>query len=178
MWLFQDGEEIGSNIQLEILHNRTDYLDYKKEVKQMMEQNWRSLRWCLGRDKGNWGNVNLNPGTIVWLSERRERAIYKCSLVDTSAWLEQNLDCLLSIWQIAGGELEAVTDFLFLDSKFTADGDCSHEIRRCLLLGRKAMINLDNILKSRDITLLTKVHLVKAMFFSSRYVWMWHFLVV
>ena len=68
--------------------------------------------------------------------------------------------------------MEAVTDFLFLDSKFTADGDCSHEIRRCLLLGRKAMINLDNILKSRDITLLTKVHLVKAMFFYSRYVWM------
>ena len=62
--------------------------------------------------------------------------------------------------------METVTDFLFLGSKITADGDCSHEIKRCLLLGRKAMTYLDNILKSRDITLLTKVHLAKAMVFS------------
>ena len=59
--------------------------------------------------------------------------------------------------------METVTDFIFLDSKITADGDCSHEIKRCLLLGRKSMINLDSILKSRDITLQTTVHLVKAM---------------
>ena len=61
--------------------------------------------------------------------------------------------------------MEAVTDFIFLGSKFTADGNCPHEINRCLLLGRKFMTNLDSILKSRDITLLTKVHLVKAMVF-------------
>ena len=61
---------------------------------------------------------------------------------------------------------ETVTDFIFLGSKITADGDCSHEIKRHLLLGKKAMTNLDSILKSRDITLPTKVHLVKAMFFS------------
>ena len=61
--------------------------------------------------------------------------------------------------------MEAMTDFLFLCSKITVDGDCSHEIRRCLLLGRKAMTNLDNILKSKDITLPTKAHIVKAMFF-------------
>ena len=61
--------------------------------------------------------------------------------------------------------MEIVTDFIFLGSKITADGDCSHEIKRCLLLGRKAMTNLDSILKSRDITLPTKVHLVKAMVF-------------
>ena len=61
--------------------------------------------------------------------------------------------------------METVTDFISLGSKITADGDCSHEIRRCLYLGRKAMANLDNILKSRDITLLTKVHLVKAKLF-------------
>ena len=61
--------------------------------------------------------------------------------------------------------MEAMTDFIFLGSKITADGDYSHEIRRCLLLGRKVMTNLDSILKSRDITLLTKVHLVKAMVF-------------
>ena len=68
--------------------------------------------------------------------------------------------------------METETDFIFLGSKITADGDCSHEIKRCLLLGRKAMTNLHSILKSRDITLLTKVHLVKAMFFSSSHVWM------
>ena len=67
--------------------------------------------------------------------------------------------------QIDGEAMETVTDFIFLGSKITADGDCSHEIKRCLLLGRKVMTNLDSILKSRDITLLTKVHLIKAMVF-------------
>ena len=69
-------------------------------------------------------------------------------------------------WQIDGETMEIVRDFIFLVSKITADGDCSHEIKRCLLLGRKVMINLDSILKSRDITLPSKVHLVKAMVFS------------
>ena len=67
--------------------------------------------------------------------------------------------------QIDGETMETVTNFIFLGSKITADGDCSHEIKRCLLLGRKAMINLDSILKSRDITLPTNVCLVKAMVF-------------
>ena len=72
----------------------------------------------------------------------------------------------ISSWQIDGGTMETVTDFIFfLGSKITADGDCSHEVKRCLLLGRKDMTNLDSILKSRDITLPTKVHLVKAMVF-------------
>ena len=66
---------------------------------------------------------------------------------------------------VDGEAMKTVTDFIFLSSKITADGDCSHEIKRCLLLGRKVMINLDSILKSRDITLLTKVSLVKAMIF-------------
>ena len=68
--------------------------------------------------------------------------------------------------------METGTDFIFLGPKITAGGDCSHEIKRRLLLGRKAMTNLDSILKSRDITLPTKVHLVKAMFFSRDHVWM------
>ena len=68
-------------------------------------------------------------------------------------------------WQINGETMETVTDFIFLGSKITADCDCSHEIKRCLLLGRKAMTNLESILKSREVALLTKVHLVKAMFF-------------
>ena len=67
--------------------------------------------------------------------------------------------------QIDGETVETVPDFIFLGSKITADGDCSHEIKRCLLLGRKVMTNLDSILKSRDITLSTKIHVVKAMFF-------------
>ena len=72
----------------------------------------------------------------------------------------------ITSWQIVDGQtVETMADFIFLDSKITADGDCSHEIKRRLLLGRKVMTNLDSILKSRDITLPTKVHLVKAMVF-------------
>ena len=71
----------------------------------------------------------------------------------------------ITSWQIDGETVETVSDFIFGDSKITADGDCSHEIKRCLLLGRKVMTNLDSILKSRDTTLPTKIHLVKAMVF-------------
>ena len=71
----------------------------------------------------------------------------------------------ITSWQIDGETLETVRDFIFGSSKITADGDCSHEIKRCLLLGRKAMTNQDSILKTRDIILLTKVHIVKAMVF-------------
>ena len=88
----------------------------------------------------------------------------------------------ITSWQIDGETMEILTDFIFLGSKITADGDCSHETKRCLLLGRKAMTNLDSILKSRDITFPTKVHLVKAIAnkgpssqsygFSSGHVWM------
>ena len=73
--------------------------------------------------------------------------------------------CPITSWQIDGKTMETVTEFIFLDSKITADGDCSHEIKRCLLLGIKDMTNLDSILKSRGITLPTKVRLVKAMAF-------------
>ena len=71
----------------------------------------------------------------------------------------------ITSWEIDGETVETVSDFIFLGSKITADDDCSHEIKRCLLLGRKVMTNLDGIFKSRDITLLTKVRLVKAMVF-------------
>ena len=71
----------------------------------------------------------------------------------------------ISSWKIDGETMETVKNFIFLGSKITADGDCSHEIKRCLPLGRKAMTNLDSVLKSRDITLLTKVHLDKALVF-------------
>ena len=72
---------------------------------------------------------------------------------------------LKTLWQIDGGKMEAVTDFIFLGSRITADGDCSHEIKRCLFLGRKAMTYLDSMVKSRDIILLTKVCIVRAMIF-------------
>ena len=76
----------------------------------------------------------------------------------------------ITSWQIDGEIVEPVTDFIFLGSKITVDGDCSHEIKRCLFLGRKAMINLDSILKSRDINLLKKVCSVKTLIFSSSHV--------
>ena len=82
----------------------------------------------------------------------------------------------ITSWQIDGETVETVSDFIFMGSKITADGDCSHEIKRCLLLGRKVMTNLDSILKSRDISLPIEVRLVKAMFlfffFPSSHVWM------
>ena len=78
----------------------------------------------------------------------------------------------ITSWQIDGETMETVTDFILGGCKITADGDCSHEIKRCLLLGRRAMTNLDSMFKSRDITLSTKVHLVQAMVFSSSHVWM------
>ena len=80
----------------------------------------------------------------------------RCPVISTSP---------ITSWQIDGEKVETVSDFIFLGSKITVDDDCSHEIKRHLLLGRKAMTNLDSVLKSRDITLPTKVHLVKAMVF-------------
>ena len=78
----------------------------------------------------------------------------------------------ITSWQIDGETVEIVSDFIFGGSKITADGDCSHEIKRRLLLGRKVMTNLDSIMKSRDITLPTKIHLAKATVFSSSHVWL------
>ena len=78
----------------------------------------------------------------------------------------------ITSWEVDGKTMETVTDFIFLGSKITADGDCRHEIKRHLLLGRKVMTNLDSIFKSRDITFPTKIHLVKAIVFSTGHVWM------
>ena len=78
----------------------------------------------------------------------------------------------ITSWEIDWGTMETVREIILEDSKITADGDCSHEVKRHLLFGRKAMMNLDSILKGRDITLPTNVHLVKAMVFPSSFVWM------
>ena len=95
------------------------------------------------------------------MKEESEKAGLKLSIQKTKIMASGSV----TSWQIDGEKVETVTDFLFLGSKITADGDCSHKIKRCLLLGRKAMTNIDSILKSRNITLLTKIHLVKAMVF-------------
>ena len=95
------------------------------------------------------------------VKEESEKAGLKLNIQKTKIMASSPI----TSWQIDGETMETVKDFIFLCSKITADGDCSHETKRCLLLGRKAMINLDSILKSRDITFPTKVRLVKAMVF-------------
>ena len=98
---------------------------------------------------------------LMKVKEESEKAGLKLSIQRTKIMASNPI----TSWQIDGETIETVRDFIFLVSKITADGDCSHEIKRRLLLGRKVMINLDSVFKSRDITLPTKVHLVKAMVF-------------
>ena len=98
---------------------------------------------------------------LMKVKEESEKAGLKLNIQKTKIMASGPI----TSWQIDGETMETVTDFIFLGSKITADGDCSHEIKRHLLLGRKAMTNLDSVLKSKDITLLAKVHLVKAMVF-------------
>ena len=100
-------------------------------------------------------------GFLMKVKEESEKVGLKINIQKTKTMATSPI----TSWQIDGETVETVSDFIFLGSKITADGDCSHEIKRCLLLGRKAMSNLDSILKNRDITLLTKVCLVKAMVF-------------
>ena len=98
---------------------------------------------------------------LMLVKEESEKVSLKLNIQKTKIMASSPI----TSWQIDGETIETVTDFIFLGSKVTADGDCSHEIERRLLLGRKAMTNLDNVLKSRDITLPTKVHLLKPMVF-------------
>ena len=100
-------------------------------------------------------------GLLTKVKEESEEAGLKLNIQKTKIMASSPI----TSWQIDDETMETVTDFIFLGSKITADGDCSHKIKRRLLLGRKAVTNLDSILKSRDITLPTKVHLVKAMVF-------------
>ena len=98
---------------------------------------------------------------LLMIMKETERAGLKLNIKKTKIMASSPV----TSWQIEGKQVEAVTDFLFLGSEITADGDCRHEVRRWLLLGRKAMTNLDSVLKSRDITLLAKVRVVKATVF-------------
>ena len=103
-------------------------------------------------------NIGKDPDAGK-VKEESEKAGLKLNIQNTKIMASSPI----TSWQIDGKTMETVTNFIFLGSKITADGDCGHEIKRCLLLGRKAMTDLDSILKSRDITFLTKVHVVKAM---------------
>ena len=98
---------------------------------------------------------------LMTMKEESEKAALKLNIQKAKIMTSGPI----TSWQIDGETMETVTDFIFLGSKITADGDCSHEIKRQLLLGRKVMTNLDSILKRKDITLPTKIHLVKAMVF-------------
>ena len=98
---------------------------------------------------------------LMKVKEESEKAGLKLTILKTKIMAPGPITSM----QIDGKTMDTVIDFIVLNSKITADGDCSHEIKRCFILGRKAMINLDSILKNRDITLLTKVHIVKAMVF-------------
>ena len=120
----------------------------------------------------NINNLRYADNTTLWQKEKRNQSLLKKAKDSEKVGLKLNIQKTrimasgpITSWQIDGEIVETLTDFIFLGSKITADGDCSHEIERHLLFGRKAMTNLDSILKSRDITLPTKVQLVKAMVF-------------
>ena len=106
-------------------------------------------------------NKEEEKGLLMNVKEESEKVGLKLNFQKTKLMASGPINS----WQISGETMETVTDFIFLGSKITADGDCSLEIKRCFLFGKKAMTNLDSILKSRDITLPTEVHLVKAMVF-------------
>ena len=109
-----------------------------------------------------WQKVKNLKSLLMKVKEENEKVGLKLNIQKTKIMASGPI----TSWQIDGETVETASDFIFLGSKITADGDCSHEIKRCLLLGRKVMTNLDSILKSRGITLSTKVCLVKAMVFS------------
>ena len=124
--------------------------------------------------EGNESTYNADDATLMTESEEELKSLLmKVKVKSEKVGLKLNIQktkimaCSpITSWEIDGETVETVSDFMFLGSKITADGDCSHEIKRCLLLGRKVMTNIDNIFKSRDITLPTKVHLVRLWFFQ------------
>ena len=139
-----------SQVRIKIARRNVNNLRYAGDIT-LMAENEEKLK---------------NP--LIKVREESEKAGLNLNMKKTNIMASGPI----TSWQIDGETVETVRDFIFLGSKITADGDCSHEIKRHLLLGRKAMKNLDNVLKSRDITLPAKVHLVKAMVSFSSHVWM------
>ena len=135
------------------------WMSYKPDVK-IGGRNINNLRYV--DDTTLMAENEEEPTSLLMrVKDESERAGLRLNIKKTKIMASG----LITTWQIEEEKMEVMTDFLFLGSKITADGDCSHEIRRHLLLGRKAMTNLDSVLNSRDITLLAKVHIVKAMIF-------------
>ena len=153
----------------------------------MQSISWETLGWKKHRLESRfpWRNINnlgyADDTTLMTeIEEELKSLLMKVKEESEKVSLKLNIQKTkimasgpITSWEIDGETVETVSDFMLLGSKITADGDCSHEIKRRLLLGRKVMTNLDSILKSKDITLPTKVRLVKAMVFSSGHVWMW-----
>ena len=137
-------------------------LDESQAGVKIAERNINNLRYADDTTLMAESEEELKRNLISWWGwKESEQAALKLNIQKTGVMAS---GCISS-WQIGRRKGEAMTDFIFLGSEIIADGDGSHEMKRCLLLGRKAMVNLDSILQSRDITLLTKVHLVKDMFF-------------
>ena len=133
-------------------------LDESQAEIKITRKNINNLRYA--DDTTLMGEVKEETKSLFMrVKEKSEKADFKLNIKKTKIMASHPI----TSWQVDGEIMETVVDFIFLGSKITSDGDCSHKIKRCLLLGRKAMTNLDSILKSRDITLPTKVHLVKAM---------------
>ena len=144
----------------------------------MQSTSWETLGWMKHKLESRLlGEISITSDTqmtsLLWQKGKNWRASWWKWKRSEKVGLKLNVQKTkflasspITSWQIDGETMETVTDFIFLGFKITSDGDCSHEIKRCFFLGRKAMINLDNILKSRDITLPTKVCLVKLWFFQ------------
>ena len=139
---------------------RNDGLDEAQTVNKIARRNINNLRYADDTTFMAESKEELKS-LLMKVKEESEKAGLKLNIQKTKIMASSST----TSWQIDGETMETVTDFIFLGSKITADGDCNNEIKRSLLLGRKAMTNLDSILKSRDITLSTKVHLVKTMVF-------------
>ena len=138
---------------------RNAWLDEAKTGIKIAERNINNLRYA--DDTTLMAEIEELKSLLMKVKEENENVILQLSIQKTTTVASGPI----TSWEIDGETVETVTDFIFLGSKITTDGDYSHEIKRHLLLGRKVMINLDSIFKSRDITLPTKVHLVKAMVF-------------
>ena len=149
------------------------YLTYMQNTSREMLE-WMKAQAGINIARRNINNLRYADGTtfIAESEEELKSLLKKVKEESEKVGLKLNIQKTkimpsgpITSWEIDGETVETVADFIFLGSKITADGDCSYEIKRRLLLGRKVMTNLDSILKSRDVTLLTKVHLVKAMVF-------------
>ena len=131
-------------------------LDESQAGIEIAGRNISNLRYADDTTSVAESEEELEP--LMKVKEESEKAGFKLNIQKTKIMASHPI----TLWQVSGETVETVTNFIFLGSKITADGDCSHEIKRCLLLGRKGITNLDSIFKNRNITLSTKIHLVKA----------------